>query len=339
VFGVIMVYSASAVIASNTHGNTYHYLVKHLLALTLGTLAAVLLARFDYRRLQNPAVVYGLLAVVLALLILALISPAVRSSHRWLRLGSFSFQPSELAKLAVILFMAYLLVKKRERINDFVHTLLPVSLVLTTLVVCVLVQPDLGTALSLVAIAGIMLFHWSYIFAGLALMGPLALKLALDEPYRKARIMAFLSPWSDPLGAGFQTIQSLIALGSGGVTGLGPAASRQKLFFLPEPHTDFIYAVIGEEYGFIGCCLVLAAYALLMLRGMKIALAARQPFGFLIATGVTAMILYQALINVSVTLALLPTKGIPLPFLSSGGSSLIVCLAGIGLLLSVSKHR
>jgi len=342
-FGIIMVYSASAVISEQAYHTTYHYLVKHLVALAMGTAAGITLATIDYRRLRHPAFVYGFLGVILLLLVAVLFMPAVRGSHRWFRLGSFAVQPSEFAKLAMIVFCAYMLEKKAARVNDFVHTLAPMLVIMATIVATVLVQPDLGTAVSLVAIVGFMLFvaglSWGYLAAGVALAVPLVIKLILDEPYRLARLMAFLYPWKDPLGSGFQPIQSLIALGSGGVMGLGPAASRQKLFFLPEPHTDFIYAVIGEEYGFIGCALVLAAFVVFMMRGIKITLAAREPFGFYLGMGVTAMIMYQVLVNVSVVLAIMPTKGTPLPFLSAGGSSLIVCMAGVGLLANLSRRR
>jgi cell division protein FtsW len=342
-FGILMVYSSSAVISMNLYGSAGKILFKHLVALGLGTLAAFACAWFDYRRLRDPRLVYGFLGLTAVLLVALMFLPMVRGTRRWFRLGSFAFEPSELAKLAVIVFLAYMLEKKRGRVHDFVYTLLPIAVILATIFVFILVQPDLGTSVSILAVAGVMLFAaglpWSYVLGGTALFIPAFIKLILMAPYRRARLLAFLSPWADPQGYGFQPIQALIALGSGGITGVGPGESVQKLFYLPEPHTDFVFAVIGEELGLIGCVLVLALYLLFAWRGVRAALRADNDFGFYLATGVTAMIAFQVLVNISVALSLVPAKGLPLPFISAGGSSLITCLAATGLLLNVSSRH
>jgi len=342
-FGILMVYSSSALISMRAYGSPTRIVFKQLIALGIGIIAAWITASFDYRRLRNPRWIYSILGGSLLTLIVVLFLPAVRGTNRWFRFGSISFEPSEAAKIAIILFMAYILEKKRDRLNDFVYSLVPISIVLATFAVFILVQPDFGSAMAILSIAFVLLFaaglSWGYVLGTIGAMAPVAALLVMLTPYRMNRMLAFLQPWEDPLGYGFQPIQGLIALGSGGLTGLGPGGSVQKLFFLPEPHTDFIFAVIGEEFGLIGAVCLLALYLVWCWRGMRAAINADNEFGFYLATGITAMITFQALVNLSVVLTLLPTKGVPLPFVSAGGSSLIVCLAATGLLHSVGNRH
>jgi cell division protein FtsW len=296
----------------------------------------------DYRRLNRPAVAYGLLGVTIVLLIGVLFTPPLKNAHRWIRWGLLSFQPSEVAKLSLVLVLAYLLEKKQQRLEDFVGGLFPSIAVTGFLAFLVLIEPDFGTASCLVFI-GCCLFFVSgaplRYLAGLGMVAlPLIYLLIFRVQYRRQRILAFLDPFDDPLGRGFQIIQSLIAVGTGGVLGTGFMRSHQKLFYLPEPHTDFIFAVIGEELGLIGALAVVGAFSVLLWRGSVIAQRAPDVFGTLLASGLTALIVGQAFINMGVTLGLLPTTGIPLPFISAAGSSLVTSMAAVGLLLSVSQH-
>lgn len=342
-FGLMMVYSSSAVISLGAFGDSTRIAVKQLIAMGIGIGAAIVLSSFDYRRLRDPRIVYGGLAVTLGMLGTVLLLPPVRNTRRWIRLGGFSFEPSELAKLAIVVFLAYMLEKKRDRINDFIYSLTPIGIVVATFAIFIVVEPDFGTAMALLTIAFVLLFtaglSWGYVLGAVSLLIPTAAILVMTAPYRLKRMFAFLSPWSDPQGYGFQPIQALIAAGSGGIFGLGPGESVQKMYYLPEPHTDFIFAVIAEELGLIGAVALLAVYLLWTWRGVRAALRADNDFGFYLATGITAMVTIQVLVNLSVALSLLPTKGLPLPFVSAGGSSLIICLAGTGLLLNVSSRH
>jgi cell division protein FtsW len=261
---------------------------------------------------------------------------------RWLLLGGLGVQPSELAKIVVIVFIAALLERRMDRIDEPAYALLPIGVVLGVIVALILREPDLGTSVSIMVIAAVMVFaagiDYRYV-AGvcLATVPALYFLLAFSE-YRWKRVLAFLDPWSDPLGNGFQMIQSMIAVGTGGVFGRGLMAGVQKQFYLPEPHNDFIYAVISEELGLIGATIVVACFCVITWRGLRTALRAPDRFGAFLALGLTTMIGFQAFFNVSVVLGLLPTKGIPLPFVSYGGSSLLINLLGMGILLNVSQH-
>jgi cell division protein FtsW len=268
------------------------------------------------------------------------------ATHRWFRLGPLSLQPSEIAKLVLIFFLAWFLeIRRAPRgfgVNDPVRTLLPALGTVLLIVALILAEPDMGTACMIVLIAGVMLFvsglDMRYIFGAVLAAIPAVYLLIARTPYRLERFKAFLSPSSDPQGHGFQLLQSLIAIGSGGFTGVGLMEGRQKLFFLPEAHTDFIFAVICEELGFIGAVIVLTLFAVYGWRGFVAAMKAPDEFGRLLALGITAMVVGQALINLSVVLGLMPTKGIPLPFISYGGSSLIGMLLATGVLLNISQH-
>jgi cell division protein FtsW len=348
--GLVMVYSASAPMV-RAQGRAFNpFLVRQLLAAAIGFAAMFAVMHLDYRRLKRRGVALGLLAGVLALLVLVLFGPELNSTRRWLFVAGVSVQPAELAKLAVVPFVAYLLDRayhpeREERGAAAVNrreTLLPVALATGAVAGLVVLQPDLGTAVMIVATVATMLFlaglAWRYIVVAGALLVPLAAALVWSAPYRRARLFAFLDPDRDPLGSGFQALQSLIAVGSGGVTGLGPGESVQKLYFLPYPHSDFIFSIVAEELGLIGALALVALFAVLFWRGARAGWRAPDPFGRFLGWGFAAMLALQALVNVSVAVALLPTKGIPLPFVSYGGSSLVVSLTACGVLLNVSQH-
>jgi cell division protein FtsW len=341
-FGLVMVWSASSALAQEHYGNAYHFLVRQALWAAVGLAGMVTMMRIDYRKLRRPAVVYSLVIASTLLLIAVFFLPPVNDVHRWIRLGGLSFQPAELAKLAIILFLAYHLERKTDAVNEFLPSLFPAFLLLGWLAFLIFIQPDLGTAATLVLIGCAMLFLGGVrvrYFAALALPAAIALYQAIMvAAYRRDRIEAFLNPWSDARGSGYQIIQSLIALGTGGVNGVGLMEGRQKLFYLPYPYSDFIYAVIGEELGLLGAAAVVFAFVALLWRGLRAAWLAPDRFGTLLAAGLTLAIVLQAFINLSVVLGLLPTKGIPLPFISAGGSSLVFALLGVGLILNVSQH-
>ena len=348
-FGAVMILSASAVTAEQLYGHSYIFLVRQAAWLLLGLLGMFILMRTDYHKLRQPAVIYPVLCMVLVMLVSAFFLDRSHATHRWIRFGPVGIQPSELAKLAVILYLAWFLDQKRRGKDamefckeDFLHTVLPA---LAPVLVCgglILAQPDLGTSVDILLFATTMLFvaglSWKWMATGVAAALPALYLLVALAPYRMARFLSFWDPGSDPQGAGFQLRQSLIAVGSGGLTGVGLMESKQKLFYLPEAHTDFIYAVICEELGFIGAVLVIALFVVYARRGIRTALAAPDAFGRLLAVGITTMVLGQALINFAVVLGMVPTKGIPLPFISYGGSSLLVMLLGTGVLLNISQQ-
>jgi cell division protein FtsW len=340
--GVVMVYSASAVMAMEKFQKPYWFLVKQLAWALTGLAIMPIVMRIDYRNYRQPTVIWGVLGVAGVALVAVLFGPRVNGATRWISIGSFGIQPSELAKIAIILFMAALLERRMERINEVGYSLVPIGFVLGTVVGLVYLEPDLGTAVCIVVIAAVMVFaagiSYRYII-GLVLVGlPMAYVLMMASEYRRRRVIAFLDPWADPLGDGWQIIQSMIAVGTGGVFGRGLMGGVQKLFYLPEPHNDFIYAVIGEELGLIGATLVVVCFGVITWRGLRTAVRAPDRFGAFLAIGLTTMVAFQALFNISVVLGLLPPKGIPLPFVSAGGSSLLINLMGMGILLNVSQH-
>lgn len=341
-FGLVCVWSASSALALEKHGNPHYFLLRQAIWAGLGLAVMVAALRFDYRRLRQPTVVYSVVIATTLLLIVVLFMPKWNDTHRWLRLGPLSFQPAELAKLAVVLFLAYHLERRGERVNEFLPSVFPALLLMGWFAFLIYIQPDLGTAATLVFVGCVMLFlagvRLRY-FALLALVVlPLAYQAVTAAGYRRERIAAFLNPAADAQGAGYQVIQSLIAVGTGGMTGVGLMEGRQKLFYLPYPYSDFIYAVIGEELGLLGAAAVMAAFVLFLWRGVRAAWRAPDDFGTYLAAGLTFAIVLQAFINMSVVLGLLPTKGIPLPFVSAGGSSLLLTLLSVGLVLNVSQH-
>jgi cell division protein FtsW len=277
------------------------------------------------------------------MLIAVLFSVPVNGTRRWFGVGGLGIQPSELAKLVCVLFTALMLERRIHRIDDISYSLLPIAIIVGGLLGLILLQPDFGTAMSLLLIVVMMIFaaglHYRYVVGTLLAVLPVMYIVLVSAPYRRRRLMAFWDPWADPLGDGFQIIQSLIAVGTGGMFGRGLMAGVQKLFYLPEPHTDFIYAVIGEELGLAGATVILMCFGVIAWRGLRIAMRAEDVFGSFVALGVTTMIVLQAFVNMSVVLGLLPTKGIPLPLVSAGGSSLLVNLLGLGILLNISQHE
>jgi len=340
--GLVMVWSASSALAQERHGNAYHFLVRQVVWACLGLAVMVTAMRFDYRKLRQPAVVYSTIVAATVLLIVVLFLRPVNDTHRWIRLGALSFQPAELAKLSLILFLAYHLERKGEKVNEFLPSLFPALLLLGWFSFLVFIQPDLGTAATLVVIGCVMLFLAGVRLRYFATLAVPALALlyqaVMAAAYRRDRIEAFLNPYSDPRGSGYQVIQSLIAVGTGGASGVGLMEGRQKLFYLPYPYSDFIYAVIGEELGFLGAAAVVAAFVVFLWRGIRAAWKAPDPFATYLAAGLTLSVVIQALVNVSVVLGLLPAKGIPLPLISAGGTSLVLTLLGVGVILNVSQH-
>ena len=347
--GAVMIFSASAVTAEQQYGHAYIFVLRQTVWLVAGLLGMFALMRLDYHRLREPAVVYTALCLVVLMLAGTFFLDKSHATHRWIRIGPVGIQPSELAKLVAILYLAWFLDLRRRSTTslefskgDLVHTILPAVGPILVCVVLIVMQPDLGTSVDIVLIMTAILFvaglSWKWLLVGLAAALPALFLLIAHVSYRQARMMAFLHPESDPQGAGFQLLQSLIAVGSGGFTGVGLMESKQKLFYLPEAHTDFIYAVICEELGFIGAALVIALFAVYGWRGLRAAFNAPDGFGRMLALGATAMVLFQSLINFAVVIGLMPTKGIPLPFVSYGGSSLLVMLLATGVLLNISQQ-
>jgi len=299
--------------------------------------------RIDYRSYRNDALIWTGLTVVVLLLAAVLFARPINGARRWLSIAGMSFQPSEFAKIAAVAFTALTLERRMPRINEVSYSLAPLAIVGAVLAGLILIEPDYGTALSLLMIVGVMVFaaglNYRYILGASLAAVPILAAALMFERYRVARLFTFLDPWADRQGEGFQIIQSFIAVGTGGIFGRGLFESLQKNLFLPEPHTDFVYAVIGEELGLIGTTVTLLCFCVLAWRGLRIATRAEDRFGSLMAIGITTMIAAQAFINMSVVIGLLPTKGIPLPLLSSGGSSLLVSLLGVGVLLNISQHE
>jgi cell division protein FtsW len=340
---IVMVFSASAFIARNTYEDEYFFVVRQMLWAVLGVAALAVAMRIDYRAYRNDAFVWGVVVAVGVLLVAVLFSAPLNGARRWFNVGGLGIQPSELAKIACVLFTALILERRMHRIDEFRYALLPIAIVVGVLVALILQQPDLGTAVSLLLIVGTMVFAaglgYRQVAVVLLVAAPVLTVVALSADYRVDRVVSFLDPWGDRLDGGYQAVQSQIAVGTGGLVGRGLTAGVQKLFFLPYPHTDFIYAVIGEELGLIGATGVLLCFCVIGWRGMRTAARAEDAFGSLVALGITMMICAQAFINISVVLSLLPTKGIPLPLVSSGGSSLLVSLAAVGVLLNISQHE
>jgi len=342
-FGCVMIYSASAVSAAENGGSPYRYLVKQIAALIAGGIAAYTIYRLDYRKFARPWVVYGTFGVAWLLCVSALFRPPINNARRWLPLGPVMLQPSEILKIGLVLVLASLISRKVRTPGDPEKAMVA-SLVFTGLAAgVVLLEPDMGTAVCYLMLCAVLFWlsgvRARFFAIGAAGLVPILVAVAFSASYRRARLMAFLNPSADPLGAGFQTIQSLIAVGAGGLAGNGLGGGRQKLFFLPYPHTDFIFAIVGEELGFLGSVAVVLCFALVAWRGLRAARRAPDAFACYLAAGATALLVVQAAINLSVVLALVPTKGIPLPFVSYGGSSLVASWIAAGLILNISQHE
>jgi cell division protein FtsW len=342
---VVMVYSSSSVVALTTYDDSAFFMKRQIMWAVFGLALMSITMRIDHRLLSDQRVVIALLAVSLVLLAATLVPGVgrmINGSRRWLRLGFLSFQPSELAKIALVVYMSYTIAKKEERIRDFKSGLLPAYIVTGIFLLVAIRQPDFGATMTLAGVAGIMLFAGGanalHLGATVAAALPVVYFVVAHSAYRARRILSFLDPWADPHGAGHQIIQSYLAFGSGGVFGRGLGEGRQKLLFLPERHSDFIYAVIGEELGLIGALVVLLLFMVILWRGVRIALSAHDAFSRMLALGVTLLIAVQGMINMAVVTGLLPTKGIALPLVSYGGSSLVVTMAALGVLLNISRE-
>src|SRR5216684_686477 len=340
--GLVMVFSASAVMARERFGSPYAFLSKQLIWAAAGLVAMVLAMRVDYRRYKHPALVFSLMGLTTLLLISVFFLDRSHNTHRWFRVGAFSFQPSELAKPVLILFLAYFLEARTKLMDDWRNTLVPAAVPVVVLLGLIVLQPDLGTAIAcagiaacILYVAGMRLRYFAYAF-GASLL-PLYF-LIFHVSWRRDRILAFLNPYADRQKTGFHIIQSLIAVGTGGVTGTGLMEGKQKLFYLPEPHTDFIFAVTAEELGLVGALFVVTLFAIFLWRGLQASWRTEYVFGRYLAVGITSMVVLQAFINISVVLGMMPTKGIPLPLVSYGGSSLFVTLACVGVLLNITKQ-
>lgn len=340
--GIVMIYSASAIYAGEVHGTRWYFLTRHLGSVLLGLAIgawAMTRDRDDLRRWLKPLL--GLSLALLLLVLLPGLGYEVSGARRWFRLGWLSVQPSEIAQVVVVLYMADVLARKQDRLRSFLHGFLPPMLILGTCVGLILLQPDLGTAFALAAVVFLMLFvsgiELVHLGPTLASALPVLALLIASTPYRVRRVLAFADPWADPHGAGFQLIQSLVAIGTGGILGLGLGQSRQKLFYLPAAHTDFIFSVIGEELGLVGATAVLGLFVAFVWLGVKMALRAHDLFAQLATLGLTMLIGLKALMNMAVATGVMPTKGLPLPFISYGGSSLIVNLVVVALIVNLAR--
>ncbi len=340
---VVMVYSASALVALERFQQPYLFVTRQLMWACVGIAVLSIVMRIDYRTYKNDKLVWVGLGLVGLMLVAVLFSPPINGTRRWFGVGSFGIQPSELAKLAAIFFTALVLERRRHRINEISYSLVPIGLIVGGIVGLILLQPDFGTAVSVLAVVGVMIFaagfSYRYLAGGLLLALPALYVILMQADYRRRRLLTFMDPWADPLGDGFQIIQSLIAVGTGGVFGKGLMSGVQKLFYLPEPFTDFIFAVISEETGLLGASMVVLAFCVIAWRGMRTALRAPDSFGAYLALGITMMLVLQAFVNISVVLGLVPTKGIPLPLVSNGGSSMLINLLAVGVLLNISQHQ
>jgi cell division protein FtsW len=341
-FGLVMVFSASAVMAKETLGSPYAYVAKQALWALLGMAALFALMQVDYRKYNSYPVVAAAVALTALLLLAVFLMHDSHHTHRWIRFGGlFTFQPSEIAKPVLVLFLAYFLQTRIHAMDDWKGTILRAALPPLVFIALILKEPDLGTALVCAAVTALMLYlagaQFKYFFIAAAVASPVLYYMLFRVPWRRARMLAFVNPQLDPKGAGFHILQSLIAVGTGGIFGRGLMEGVQKLFYLPEPHTDFIFANICEELGLIGALAVLGLFLMLGYRGLRAAVLSTDPFARFLAFGITSAILIQAFFNISVVLALLPTKGITLPLISSGGTSVFITLASLGVLLNITR--
>lgn len=342
VIGLVMVFSASAMMAKDRYGSPYTFVARQAIWAVLGLAAMTMLMQIDYRRYNQPRVVFPFIAVTTMLLLAVFAMHDSHGAHRWITLGSLSLQPSELAKPALVLFLAWFLQNRTQSIDDWRGTLIPAALPSLLFIALIVKEPDLGTALVCAGVTALMLFlagiEVKYLALAAAAAAPVLAYLLLFVKFRRDRLLAFLHPDADPLGRGFHTNQSLIAVGTGGLRGLGYMEGRQKLFYLPESHTDYIFANISEELGLIGALIVVTLFVVLGYRGLRAAILSRDPFARFLAFGITVTVLIQAFFNISVVLALVPTKGITLPFVSYGGTSLFITLLSIGVLLNITRE-
>jgi cell division protein FtsW len=339
--GLVMVYSASAVLAQDKLGDSLFFLKRQLAAAGMGLVAMAVAMKVGWRKLARWA--YPLLLVAIVLLVLVVIpgiGHTAGGARRWIRLPGFGLQPAEVAKFAWVVYLSYSLAKKREKVASFSVGFLPHLALCGLLVMLCMLQPDFGSSVLLVFMLFVLLFaagaKLSYLVGMVLLALPLGYVAIASSPYRMKRILAFLDPWAHRHDVGYQVAESLMSIGSGGVSGLGLGDGRQKLFFLPEAHTDFIFSILGEETGLIGVGLLVLLYGVVLWRGVRASLAAGETFGTYLGLGITSIIAFQATVNMCVAMGLLPTKGLTLPFVSYGGTSLVVLMGAAGVLLSLS---
>jgi cell division protein FtsW len=339
---ILMVYSASSFLAMTKFQSQYYFLFKQLAWAVIGLSVLAASMKIDYRVYRQPAIIWSTLILVLVALVAVLFMPARNGTTRWFAIGSMTLQPSEFAKIALIIFAAALLERRMHRIGDVKYSLGPIVIATALVVGLVLKEPDFGTSVAILIIVGAMIFSaglsYKYLIGGLALVLPALAIFAISAPYRMRRLVSFLDPWASQLGDGYQVVQSHIAIGSGGIFGRGLMGSVAKQSFLPEPHTDFIASVIAEELGLVGITLIVIAFLVIAWRGLRASVLAPDRFGALLGIGLTTMIAVQAFINLSVVTGLFPNKGMPLPFVSNGGSSLVINLLGMGILLNISQQ-
>ncbi|HKL12674.1 MAG TPA: stage V sporulation protein E [Halanaerobiales bacterium] len=342
--GIIMIFSASSIRGEELFNDSYHFLKRQVIFAVVGIIAMLIMMNIDYHIFQKYAKFIILFSILLLVFVLIPgIGKKVGGSRRWLGVFGFGGQPSEVAKLALIIYIAQFYTRKNSLIKNFKKGILPILIVTGIIFLLILIEPDLGTATLILAIVFIMLFAngakiWHLL--GLAMVSiPAVFYFIFSEPYRKERFLAFLDPWSDPLDTGYHIIQSLLALGSGGLFGVGLGNSHQKFLYLPEPGTDFIFAIIGEELGFLATLLVVLLYLVIAWKGLKISYNTKDRFGSILAMGITVMITGQAILNIAVVTASIPITGITLPFISYGGSSLVLFLFSVGILLNISKNQ
>jgi len=341
IIGLVTVYSASSLIARESFNSQFHFLYKQAIFLLLGILIALVVIRLDLKRLAPYSV--PIVFICIALLAAVFAFPSRNDAHRWINIGPFTIQPSELFKLAIIYYLAFSLSQKKRNIEDWRQLVFPYAPLIGSGILLIIFEPGLGSALTITAtvivilfLAGMRLYHLALFTVPL---GAVATFLIFIYGYKKARVLDYLSAIQDPLAGSFQVKQAILAMGAGGLYGAGLGNGRQKMFFLPYPYTDFIYASIGEEFGFIGLCIILLLFAIIVWRGIHIALYQPDRFGFLLAMGVTASIMIAVVINVGVVTTLLPTTGIPLPLISYGGTALLVSIASIAILLNLSRRK
>ncbi|OGD15905.1 cell division protein FtsW [Candidatus Atribacteria bacterium RBG_19FT_COMBO_35_14] len=343
--GLCMVFSSSYIMAYKWYGDSYYFLKRQLIYSMIALIAFFFAIYTDYHYYKK----YSLPILILSIALLSMvyipgIGRTAGGASRWIKIGFFSFQPSEIAKFALILYMAESLTRKQVKdIKTFIRGVLPTLIIMLVMFLLILYEPDFSTSLIILGISFIMLFIGGtrviQLYAIIVAAIPLGILILSREEYRKVRLLSFLDPWKDPLDSGFHIIQSLLALGSGGIFGIGLAESKQKYFYLPDQHTDFIFSIIGEELGFIGTVVIIILFTILLWRGFKIALDASDQFGTLLAAGITSMIVFQSIINIGVVTKMIPTTGITLPFISYGGSSLIVNMFCGGILLNISRYK
>ncbi|MDD5131319.1 MAG: putative lipid II flippase FtsW [bacterium] len=343
ILGLVMIYSSSAIFATQQYNNSWYFFQKQMLWALVGFVVFFMLIKTDYHVLQRYSRVLIITSVILLVLVLTgIFGREIGGAKRWISLGPLRFQPSELAKISLLIYIADYLDRKQSKMSKMIKGVAPILMVIGLICGLILIEPDMGTSVSLGVVCLGMLFvgglsTW-YLVSLIAMVIPVFGYLVVSKPYRMRRLMAFFDPWADPQNVGYQIIQSLIALGSGGFLGMGLGNSKQKLLYLPAAHTDFIFPIIGEELGFIGALSVVVLFFIFAWRGMKISFHAPDLFGSMLAGGITLMIVLQAIINIGVSCALFPTKGLPLPLVSYGGSNLAFTLASIGILLNISRQ-